>query len=934
MPQKKLVLIDGHALAYRVFFGLPLEAFTTKNGEPTNATYGFTRTLMDQLFADDPPQYLAVSFDVGKTFRDEMFAEYKGTREKMPDELRVQIDRIREVVRAFNIPILELDGFEADDVLGTIAKQAAPLGVPVQIITGDRDLLQLVNDNTMVELPPGRFSSDPQLYDEDAVIAKYGIRPDQIVDWKAMTGDTSDNIPGVAGVGDKTAVSLLQTYGTLDNIYANLEEVKTRFRNKLVEGKESAYLSQKLAQIVTNAPINLDIEACLAHDFDANGVLALFQELEFRSLTNRLLEVAGGDGADLFLGETIEAPKQTETILVQTENELKKMVEALEKANMIAFDCETTGLDKLTARLVGISLAVEPPYGYYIPVGHIENQEQAKSGQMMLFASEAKLAENQLPLDQVLTAIRPALTNPDIPKIAHNAKFDYIILQRHGLTISPIGGDTMIAEWLSDPGTKFKGLKDLSLQRLGIEMTNIEELIGKGRNQITFAEVPIEDAAPYAAADADLTLRLYEPIQKEVEEKAMLKLQQLELDLIPILADMEQAGIGLDVDFLREMSQELEEQIAAEEERIFTVAGHPFNVNSTQQLSDVLFKELNLPHERLRRTKSGHYSTASDVLENLKPADEQGIVKSILNYREMQKLKSTYVDALPQMVNKETGRIHTSFNQTGAITGRIASSNPNLQNIPIRTEMGQRIRRGFVARPGWNFLAADYSQVELRILAHISQDTALLDAFRHDQDIHRTTAAAVYNIGLDDVTYNQRRFAKAVNFGLIYGMGPFRLARDSELTLAEAEKFIKTYFERFPGINEYLEKTKEQARSQGYVETLFGRRRYFPVFQVSAGRANRQAVNRAEREAVNHPIQGTAADIIKIAMVRLHRELSANYEAKMLLQVHDELVLEVPEAEVTAVRQVVVDIMSGAFTLDVPLKVEASTGHNWLELKD
>ena len=713
-----------------------------------------------------------------------------------------------------------------------------------------------------------------------------------------------------------------------------LKRSKPASAHKLAEGKESAYLSQKLARIVTDAPITLDIDACLAHDFDANEVLSLFQELEFRSLTNRLLDVAGADGADVFVGETIAAPEATETILVQSEAELAKMVTALEQAALIAFDCETTGLDKLTAHLVGISLAVAPPYGYYIPVGHIENQEQAKSGQMMLFASEAKLAANQLPLDKVLDAIRPALTNPAIPKIAHNAKFDYIILQRHGLTISPIGGDTMIAEWLSDPGTKFKGLKDLAQHRLGIEMTNISELIGKGRNQITFAEVPIADAAPYAAADADMTLRLHEPLQKEVEEKAMLELQQLELDLIPILADMEQAGIGLDVPFLKQMSTELETQISAEEARIFAIAGHPFNVNSTQQLSDVLFKELNLPHERLRRTKSGHYSTASDVLENLKPADEQGIVTAILNYREMQKLKSTYVDALPEMVNEETGRIHTSFNQTGAITGRIASSNPNLQNIPIRTEMGQRIRRGFVARPGWQFLAADYSQVELRILAHISQDAALLDAFRHDQDIHRTTAAAVHSISLDEVTYNQRRFAKAVNFGLIYGMGPFRLARDSELTLAEAENFIKTYFERFPGINDYLEKTKELARTQGYVETLFGRRRYFPVFQVTAGRANRQAVNRAEREAVNHPIQGTAADIIKIAMVRLHRELSANFQAKMLLQVHDELVLEAPETEVEAVRQIVVDTMSGAFALDVPLKVEASTGHNWLELKD
>ena len=934
MPEKKLVLIDGHALAYRVFFGLPLEAFTTKSGEPTNATFGFTRTIMDQLFAKNPPQYLAVSFDVGKTFRDEMFAEYKGTREKMPDELRVQIDRIREVVRKFNIPVLELNGFEADDVLGTIAKQAKPLGVPVKIITGDRDLLQLVDDNTEVELPPGRFSNKPQIFDEDAVIAKYGIRPDQIVDWKAMTGDTSDNIPGVMGVGDKTAVNLLQTYGTLDNIYENLEEVKTRFRNKLEVGKDSAYLSQKLAQIVTDAPITLDIEACVAHDFDANEVLAIFQELEFRSLTSRLIDATGAEEGTTFTGDALDTPEPTETILVQTEKDLAAMVKALNSAKLIAFDCETTGLNKMTAKLVGISLAVEAPKGYYIPIGHIDNQEQASSGQMMLFASETKLASDQLSLERVIEAIKPAMTNSEIPKVAHNAKFDYIILDRHGLTVSPVGGDTMISEWLSDPGTKFKGLKDLSLQRLGIEMTNIESLIGKGRNQKSFAEVPIADAAPYAAADADVTLRLYEPLQEEVKEKGMLELQALELELIPILADMEQAGIGVDIDFFQTMSAELGGLINAAEEKIYAIAGHPFNINSTQQLSDVLFKELDLPHERLRRTKSGHYSTASDVLENLKPSDEHGIVTEILAYREMQKLKSTYVDALPELVNEETGRIHTSFNQTGAITGRIASSNPNLQNIPIRTEQGQRIRRGFVSRPGWQFLAADYSQVELRILAHISQDEALLEAFRLDQDIHSTTAAAVYGVPLEKVEYNQRRFAKAVNFGLIYGMGAFRLARDSDLTLAEAENFIKTYFERFPGINEYLKSTKEKARAQGYVETLFGRRRYFPVFRVASGRANQQAVNRAEREAVNHPIQGTAADIVKIAMVRLHKALTASYKAKMLLQVHDELVLEVPDNEVEVVRQLVLDTMSGAFELDVPLKVEASVGRNWLELKD
>lgn len=929
MTTRKLVLIDGHALAYRMFYALPIEAFSTKEGEPTNATYGFTRTLLELLLADNPPEFLAVSFDVGRTFRDDLFSDYKGTREKMPDELSLQIERIRQVVRALNIPVLELDGFEADDVLGTIARQAGPLGLPVHIITGDRDLLQLVDENTRVELP-SRAGSPPEVYDATAVTQKYGVRPDQFVDYKALVGDTSDNIPGVKGVGEKTAVKLLTQYETLDNLYAHLDEIKGAMGKKLAEGQESAYLSQELARIVTDAPIQLEVEACRAHDFAAAPALEIFRELEFRSLSNMLVAVLG-DAAEVSVAATSEQP--TETIIVRTVQQLKELVAQLDNASLISFDLETTSLNEMEAQIVGVCLAVRPPVGYYIPVGHLAAEAQTTSGQMALFASEPRLADGQLLLQTVLDAIRPALTNPAIEKVAHNAKYDYIILQRHGVTVQPIGFDTMIAEWLTDPASKHKGLKELARHRLGIEMTEIDRLIGRGSKQISFAEVPIEQAAPYGAADADVTLRLVEPLRAEIKEKGLERIMALEIPLIAVLADMEQQGIGVDLPFFRQMSGELAEKLAELEKEIYEIAGEPFNINSTQQLSDILFKKLGLPTEGLKKMKSGHYSTAANVLEDLARADEWGIVKALLAYRELGKLKSTYVDALPELVYPADGRLHTSFNQTGAITGRLASSNPNLQNIPIRSEVGQQIRRGFVARPGWVFLACDYSQVELRILAHVSQDEALLEAFHTDQDVHRATAAAVYSIEAESVTYDQRRFAKAVNFGLIYGMGAFRLARDSELTLAEAEDYIAAYFGRFPGIKRYLEETRQKAKEQGYVETLLGRRRYFPVFKTQLGSSNRQAWLRAEREAVNHPIQGTAADIIKIAMLRLYEALQASFQARMLLQVHDELLLEVPEGEITAVQPLVLETMSSAFQLDVPLKVDASIGHNWLELK-
>ena len=926
MQKNQLVLIDGHAWAYRMFYAMPLQLFTTKAGEPTNATYGFTRALVEWILKEEAPSHIAVCFDVGRTFRDDIFDAYKGTRDKMPSELTLQMNRIRQMVQAFNIPILELEGYEADDLLGTIARKMAGT-IPVHIVTGDRDLLQLVDENTTVEMPPSSRSMVSRVYDAATVKSEYLIRPNQIVDWKALQGDSSDNIPGVPGIGQKSSVALLQQFDTLDEIYARIKEVPTRWQSKLIAGKESAYLSQKLARIVTDAPLEFDLATCVTHDFDSQVVLDLFRDLEFRTLTEMLVQ-------KLALNHVVEVkPKveTTQTVIVRTEAQLQELSEYLQTTKTISFDVETTGLDRLSAEIVGICLAVASPVGYYIPIGHVSAPAHGEH-QRSLFATQSTTLPNQLPLNLVLDALRAPLTDPAIEKVAHNAQFDYMILQRAGLTVTPIRFDTMLAEWICDPSSKHLGLKDLVRHRLGIEMQEITQLIGTGKTQRSFSEVGIEEAAKYGSADAELTLRLKPKLEAELKNKQLSDLLQLELDLMPVLADMEWTGIEIDSDYLKGFGVELELRLQGLEQQIHQVAGRVFNINSTQQLSDILFHDLKLPHERFRKTQSGYFSTASDVLESLRDVDTVGIIDLLLEHRELAKLKNTYIDALPEMINPTTGRVHTSFKQTGAVTGRLSSNSPNLQNIPIRTAIGRKVRRGFVAKTGHYFVSADYSQIELRILAHVSQDEALLAAFHQDQDIHRTTAATVYGIAAEAVTFEQRRFAKAVNFGLMYGMGAYRLARDSELTLAEADSFIKTYFERFPGVRRYLDGTKDLAHKRGYVETLLGRRRYFPIFTSDLSQ-NGQAVSRAEREAINHPIQGTAADIIKLAMIRLHEQLK-QYRAKLLLQIHDELILEVPEDEVELIRPMLVETMSNAFALSVPLKVDVGFGRNWYELKD
>lgn len=914
----RLYLIDGHALAYRAYFALTRGGdparWMTNSGEPTAGTYGFTSVIL-RLLEQDSPEYLAVSFDVGKTFRDEIFPDYKGTREKMPDDLRLQIKRIREVVAAFGIPILEAEGYEADDVLGTVAKRVGADGVQVIILTGDRDLLQLVDKQVAIRLA-GQKLSEAIDYGPKQVREKYQLEPSQLVDLKAMVGDKSDNIPGVAGVGEKTATSLLRDYDDLEGIYAHIEEIPPRFSNKLEAGREDAELSRKLGEIVTDVPLDFDLESCRAQGYDRDRIVAIFRELEFRTLLDRL-EKQGGLEGERYVGEAKAAPA-TETIIVDTPEALEALVKRLNKAKAIAFDVETTAPDAVISDLVGISLAVEPGQGYYIPVGH--NPDLSGS--------------QQLKLETVTAALQKPMTNSKIEKVGHNLKFDYTLLARHGLASEPLVFDTMMAEWLVHPSSRNLGLKALAWVRLGIEMTPIDELIGTGRKQKTMAEVPIADAAPYAAADAEICLRLRPILDKELTERGQQALfNDVEMPLVRILAAMEMTGIGLDTEFLAGLSDELAERLGTIEAELFDMVGHSFNVNSTQQLSDVLFEELALkPPDGTRRTASGKYSTAADVLASLK--EEHEAVALVLEHREIAKLKSTYADSLPEQINPESGRVHTSYNQTGAITGRIASSNPNLQNIPIRTELGRQIRRAFVASRAHTLLAVDYSQIELRVVAHVANDKTMIKAFNEDQDIHSATAAAVFGADIDNVTSEQRRRAKAVNFGLIYGMSPFGLTRATDMTLAEAENFVDAYFENFPGVRSYIEEVREMAAVKGYTETLLGRRRYFPQLAKDGQPAPAQVRARAEREAVNSPIQGSAADIIKLAMIALPGALEqAELGADMLLQVHDELVFEVPKKELKATTQLVQDVMQSAYKLKVPLKTDAKSGPNWEQMK-
>jgi len=790
--------------------------------------------------------------------------------------------------------------------LGALSRQASEQGVDTIIVTGDADAMQLVSPRVKVLYPKPRGTfSDTTLYDEAAVVEKYGIKPEQVADFKALKGDPSDNIPGVRGIGEKTAVKLIQQFGSVDQIYAHIDEVTpAKVKDILRENEDAAYQSKTLATIVTQLPVALDLDQCRLSNYDRGSVTQFFRELEFYSLLPKLPEVEGEEAPTI----KVEAqPARGAYRVVNTTPALDDLLTRLSAVESFAFDTEATSLDAISAQLVGISISPAPGEAYYIPVGHVG------WGQI-----------EQLPLEQVLDRLKAPLADSRPAKVAQNGKYDMTVLAEHGAMVNNLTFDTMVAAYLL--GEKSIGLKALAFSKLGVEMTPIANLIGSGGKQISMSLVDVNQAADYSCADADMTGQLAELLKPGLERQGLWRLfSEVEMPLVPVLMRMERAGIALDTELLRQMSHDLGERLLKAEAEIYNSVGHHFNINSPQQLSQVLFEELKLPSSR--KTKSG-YSTGASVLDELRGIHP--IIEHILDYRQLSKLKSTYIDALPSLINFKTGRVHTSFNQTRTATGRLSSSEPNLQNIPVRGEQGKQVRQAFIAPPGSALLAGDYSQIDLRALAHLSQDSGLLSAFQNDEDIHATTAARLFDIDASQVTPDMRRLAKTVNFGVIYGMSDYGLEQATELSREEASRFIDSYFVQYSGIKQYIEDTKKQVRKGGYVQTVLGRRRYIPEINAS----NRQIREAAERMAINMPVQGTSADIIKVAMINLIREMDERrLKSKMLLQVHDELIFEVPDEEMEEMHRLVPEVMSSAMELSVPLKVDIKTGKNWGEME-
>ena len=907
--QQLLMIMDGHAMVHRSFRAISTQRNLTSSatGEDTTGVYGFANVFLRAL-QEWNPAYCAIAFDTSApTFRHLQFEEYKAQRPPTPPELRPQFDRVKQLMTAFGVPVFELDGWEADDVIGSLTLQAEEAGIDSVILTGDRDTFQLISPRVRVDLASS--IQDRRVYGEAELAERYsGLTAAQQPDFKALVGDSSDNIPGVPKVGEKRAAALLGDYGSLEGIYENLDAVKPpSVKAALSENRERAFENRRLMTIDRQAPVTLDPEQCRFGRYDRRDVVAMLTELEFFSVVSR---VPHPDGLDIVEADTGREPEQkTDYTVVLTGEQLDSMIAALEEAGRFTFDTETTSLDAMRAQLVGLSFATAPGRAWYVPVGHREGE--------------------QLPVEAVLAAVRPLFESPDIAKCAHNANYDMTVLANHGVKFANVDFDTMIAAHLTGRSYNQLGLKELSLDVLGHEMTPITDLIGKGRKQVTFDHVDIAAAADYAAADADITFRLRDSFEPQVERESLRGLMdETEMALVPVLVTMQRHGIKMDAGVLHEMSADMYRQMAQIESEIYDSVGHAVNLNSPPQLSDLLFKELVLP--RTKRTKTGHYSTDANSLESLRGMHP--VVDQILEYRQVAKLKSTYVDALPEMVNPATGRVHTSYNQTGSATGRISSSDPNLQNIPIRTGLGRQVRRAFVAdgAPDWQLFSADYSQIELRVLAHMSQDPALLEAFRRGEDIHSATASLMFEVPVNEVDSEMRRIAKVLNFGVIYGLSPHGISQQTGFTREQGKEFIDTYFAKYPGISGYLEEVKARAHAEQYAETLLGRRRYLADINSS----NFNTRSGAERMAINMPIQGTAADIMKLAMVRVQRRLDAEeMRTKMLLQVHDELVFETPREEMDALRDLVFDEMPAAMSLDVTLKVDAKWADNWGDME-
>ncbi len=922
IPERKplLVLIDGHALVHRAWHAIRRPLTLRSTGEDTRAIYGFLNIFLKTL-KEREPTHIAVTFDVSApTFRHERFKDYKAHRPPTPPQLRPQFDHIKEIMRAFRVPIFEEGGYEADDLLGTLCRQAEEQGVETIVLTGDTDTLQLVSPWVRALL--SHAVQNKTLYDEKAVRERYGgLGPETVADIKALEGDSSDNIPGVPRVGRKTAIKLLLEYGSIQGIYDSLDNVRPpSVKKSLTENRDVAFEAQFLTTIKRDVDVTLDMEACRFGDYSHSEVIDLLAKLEFSSMIDRIPYPANGARAGQSAFDLDDDTQPTNYTVVDTEGELDALLEAIDTPDGFSFDTETNSRDPMLARLVGLSFSTEPYRGWYVPVGHAEGR--------------------QIPLGRALDKLEPVFTNPNVPKTAHNANYDLMALENHGIRVEGLAFDTMLAAHVS--GESEVGLKDLAFKFFGERMSPIADLIGRGRKQVTMAEVEIGKAAEYAAADADFTERLKRELESRIEDmKLGHALRDCEMPLVAALIRMQRDGVGIDVDTLKRMSNELSENLDTIRDDVYKTVGHQFNLNSSQQLGDVLFNELRLPTKGVKRTKLG-FSTNAATLDDLKhrldigeipDADPRSyaVMNGILEHRQLSKIKSTYVDALPGMVNPETGRIHTKYNQTGSATGRVSSNDPNVQNIPVRTELGRRVRRAFVAAdaPESTLLAADYSQIELRVLAHFSKDPALLGAFHRGEDIHSSTSSLVYDVSIDDVTDDMRRFAKILNFGVLYGLTAYGISRQTDLNPERGQRFIDLYFERYPGIQGYVRKTIQSCKEKGYVETALGRRRYLD--DINTRNYHRRLA--AERAAINMPIQGTAADIIKIAMIRIMGRMDElGMRSKMILQVHDELIFEVPKDELEQMRAVVEELMPASLELEVPLIVELKTGDTWGDL--
>jgi DNA polymerase I len=920
---ERLFLIDGYALIYRAFFAMISRPLTTQRGENTSAAWGVTNFLL-RLRERHRPEYLGWVHDLGDSFRHREFPAYKATREKLSAELQQDFDRsvvrIEELLQAFGIPVLGVEGYEADDVIGTLATAAAGRGLQAVIVSGDKDFYQLIGPRIAL-LNPGRggpAAVEEQWVDETNAGERFGIEPSQVVDYLALVGDSSDNVPGVRGIGGKTAVELLRSYGNVDAILAHAAEVTgKRAREALLAHAADAVLSRRLVTIRRDVPIELDLAALRVTAPDRPTLERLFVELEFRSLIPKLDALPAP--------EAVPAPPVTPdvsgppAVVVCDLAALAPVISACRAASLVAVDTETTSLDPMRAELVGVSLAVAPDRSWYLPLAHV-----APEGPLAGGVPPANLP----PLSAAgMAPLRELLSDPAVPKAGHHIKYDWLVLRRAGVELAGVVYDSMLAAFVLDPGRRSFALDELARDRLGIRLKSYVDLVGRGRAQRTYAEVPLAAAARYCCDDSETVLRLRDSLAPELEDHRLQPLlETVEMPLVPVLVEMEWAGVLVDRERLARLSRDFARELAGIERAVYAAAGTDFNLNSTPQLRTILFSKLQLPI--LKKTKTGP-STDVDVLEQLASMGHE-VPKLLIEYRELAKLKSTYVDALPGFIDPRTGRIHTSFNQVGAATGRLSSVEPNLQNIPVRTERGESIRRAFVAAEGCRLLVADYSQIELRLLAHFSGDPAFVRAFEQGGDIHRQTAAVIFGVPQDQVTGEMRARAKTINFATIYGQGSFALARQLGISQDDAKAFIKQYFERFAGVRAWLDQTIAQARVQGFVETLFGRRRYIP--ELKDKNFNIRAFG--ERTATNSPLQGSAADLIKVAMIRIQHSLREQaLRTRLLLQVHDELVLEVPLEEEAGAKELVKRHMENAADLRVPLVVSVGLGTNWVDAK-